>query len=76
LNKEIVRLILSYSVIKVLLIARWSKSDKLLKEEDIIDVLYSFSRVLEHSEKFIEIIYKNIKEAGYDTLAYLTILVR
>lgn len=76
LNKEIVRLILSYSVIKVLLIARWSKNDKLLKEEDIIDVLYSFSRVLEHSEKFIEIIYRNIKEAGYDTLAYLTILVR
>ena len=76
LNKEIVRLILSYSVIKALLIARWSKNNKSLKEEDIIDVLYSFSRMLEHSEKFIEIIYRNIKEAGYDTLAYLTILVR
>lgn len=76
LNKEIVRLILSYSGIKTLLIARWSENDKLLKEEDIIDVLYSFSRILEHNEKFIEMIYKNIKEAGYDTLAYLTILVR
>jgi len=76
LNKEIVRLILSYSVIKTLLIARWSKNDKLLKEEDIIDVLYSFSRILEHSESFINIIYSKIKEAGYDTLAYLTILIR
>ncbi|NFN86305.1 hypothetical protein FDF31_02525 [Clostridium sporogenes] len=76
LNKEILFLILKYSTIKMLLLSRWDEKNKELNNEDIIDILYSFSRVMEHDDEFIYDLYKDIKKEGYDTLAYLTILVR
>ena len=76
LNKEVLILILKYSIIKILLLAKWNANNKALVKEDIIDVLYSFSRVIEHNDVFLNDLYKEIKEAEYDTLAYLTILVR
>ena len=47
-----------------------------LNEEDFVEVFYLFSREIEHNTVFLPNIYKDIKEAGYDTLAYMTILVR
>jgi len=76
LNKNILILTLSYSTIKMLLLAKWIKNDEILIKEDIIDVLYSFSRVTEHNNIFMESLYKDLKKEGYDSLAYLTILVR
>lgn len=76
LNKEILILILKYSVIKILLLAKWNKNGEKLSKKDIIDVLYSFSRVMEHNDGFINDLYIDIKKEKYDSLAYLTILVR
>ena len=47
-----------------------------LNEDDFVEVFYLFSREIEHNLVFLPNIYKDIKEAGYDTLAYMTILVR
>ena len=47
-----------------------------LNEDDFVEVFYLFSRTVEHNIVLLPNIYKNIKEAGYDTLAYMTILVR
>lgn len=76
LEKEINNVIISYAVIKMLLLARWYKNNKNLTEEDFVEVLYVFSRVIEHSSTFLNKIYEAIKEAGYDSVAYMTILVR
>lgn len=76
LNAEVNNIILSYAMIKMLLLARYNKNNKELNEEDFVEVFYLFSRVVEHNTVFLSNIYKNIKEAGYDTLAYMTILVR
>ncbi|HDK7159458.1 TPA: flagellin lysine-N-methylase [Clostridium botulinum] len=76
LNKEILMLILKYSIIKILLLAKWNKQGERLNKKDIIDVLYSFSRVMEHNDKFIDDLCIDIKKEEYDSLAYLTILVR
>lgn len=76
LNKNILILTLSYSAIKMLLLAKWIKNNGVLNKDDIIDVLYSFSRVTEHNNIFMECLYKDLKKEGYDSLAYLTILVR
>lgn len=76
LHKEIIRLVLSYSIIKKILLGRWSKNNKKLQDEDIVDAIYSFSRALEHDENFIDKIYKNIKNSGYDSMAYLTVLIK
>ena len=76
LNAEVNNIILSYAMIKMLLLSRYNKNNKKLNEEDFVEVFYLFSRVVEHNTVFLSNIYKNIKEAGYDTLAYMTILVR
>lgn len=76
LNAEVNNIILSYAMIKMLLLARYNKNDKKLNEEDFVEVFYLFSRTVEHNIVFLPNIYKDIKEAGYDTLAYMTILVR
>lgn len=76
LNAEVNNIILSYAMIKMLLLSRYNKNDKKLNEEDFVEVFYLFSREIEHNTVFLPNIYKDIKEAGYDTLAYMTILVR
>ena len=76
LNAEVNNIILSYAMIKMLLLARYNKNNKELSEEDFVEVFYLFSRTVEHNIVFLPNIYKDIKEAGYDTLAYMTILVR
>ena len=76
LNAEVNNVILSYAMIKMLLLSRYNKNDKELNEEDFVEVFYLFSRNIEHNTVFLPNIYKDIKEAGYDTLAYMTILVR
>ena len=76
LNAEVNNIILSYAMIKMLLLSRYNKNNKKLNEEDFVEVFYLFSREIEHNLVFLPNIYKDIKEAGYDTLAYMTILVR
>ena len=75
LNKEINNVIISYAMIKMLLLGRWYKNNKNLTEEDFVEILYVFSRVIEHSSTFLNKIYEAIKEVGYDKIAYTTILV-
>lgn len=76
LNAEVNNVILSYAMMKMLLLSRYNKNNKKLNEEDFVEVFYLFSRTVEHNLVFLPNIYKDIKEAGYDTLAYMTILVR
>lgn len=76
LEVEISNVIISYAVIKMLLLSRWYKNNKIVNEADFVEVFYVFSRVIEHNNGFLDILQNNIKDAGYDSLAYMTILVR
>ena len=75
LNKQVNKVVITYSMIKMLLLGRWYKNNKNLTEEDFVEVLYVFSRVIEHSSTFLNKIYEAIKEVGYVKIAYTTILV-
>ena len=75
LNKQVNKVVITYSMIKMLLLGRWYKNNKNLTEEDFVEVLYVFSRVIEHNRSFLNKIYEAIKEVGYDKIAYTTILV-
>ena len=75
LNKQVNKVIIIYSMIKMLLLGRWYKNNKKLEEEDFVEVIYVFSRVIEHNRSFLNKIYEAIKEVGYDKIAYTTILV-
>ena len=75
LNKEINSVIISYAMIKMLLLGRYNKNNKKLSEEDFVEVFYVFSRVIEHNRYFLNKIYEALKEVGYNKIAYTTILV-
>ena len=75
LNKEINNVIISYAMIKMLLLGQYDANENKLKEYDFVEVFYVFSRVIEHNKIFLDKIYEAIKEVGYDKIAYTTILV-
>lgn len=75
LNKEINNVIISYAMIKMLLLGRYDANENKLKEDDFVEVFYVFSRIIEHNKIFLDKIYEAIKEVGYDKIAYTTILV-
>ena len=75
LNKEINNVIISYAMIKMLLLGQYDANENKLKEDDLVEVFYVFSRVIEHNKIFLDKIYEAIKEVGYDKIAYTTILV-
>ena len=75
LNKQVNEVIITYSMIKMLLLGRYNANENKLDEEDFVEVFYVFSRVIEHKLGFLDRLYNGIKEAGYDKIAYITILV-
>ena len=75
LNKQVNKVVITYSMIKMLLLGRYNANENKLDEEDFVEVFYVFSRVIEHKPGFLNRLYNGIKEAGYDKIAYTTILV-
>lgn len=76
MKKAVLMIALNYSTIKMLLFGRWKRNNEEIKEEDVVDVLYSYSRVMEHNDSFINELYKDINQEGYNSLGYLYLLVR
>lgn len=76
LDYIILNCILNYSIVKVLLISTWYSSDYNLNDKDIIEVLYSFAREFEHTNAMMDELCKKIIEMQYDSVAYLSILVK
>lgn len=75
LNKQVNKVVITYSMIKMLLLGQYDANENKLKEDDFVEVFYVFSRVIEHNKIFLDKIYEVIKEVGYDKIAYTTILV-
>ena len=76
MKKSILLIALNYSTVRMLLFGRWKKNNEEVTEEDVVDVLYSYSRVMEHNDGFIDELYKDINQEGYNSLGYLYFLVR
>lgn len=65
-----------YSLMRLFAMVHWYNNGYHLSDDEQIDILYSYSRVIEHTEKCIEFIYEQIKENGLDKMAYLAALLR
>lgn len=76
LDIEIFQLIISYSMIKVLLFAMWNKNHKKLTDDQIVEVLYSLSREMEHSDIFIQSLYDEMNNKGVNIKEYLTLMIQ
>lgn len=78
-NKDVfqdyINLVINYSYIKTLLIGI-AGFNKQLNEDIIVKFIYSFSRTIEHNYVFMKKIIDIIKANGYDTMAYMAILIK
>lgn len=72
---DYMKLVIHYSLIKMLLIGM-SAHYKQLNEDIIIKLIYSFSRAIDHNKVFLNNTFKLFRENGYNTMAYMTILVK
>lgn len=72
---DYMKLSIHYSLIKMLLIGMAAYNKK-LDEALIIKLVYSFSRAVEHNKVFFNNTFKLLKENGYNTMAYMAILIK
>jgi lysine-N-methylase len=75
LNKEIIILMMNYSVVKLFLLSTWVKNNGELTNTDIVDALYCCAREIEHSNSFMELLYQKMKAEGYDSIGYLVTMI-
>ncbi len=70
-----VMLVLHYAIIKVHLIGM-AGHNKGLNEEIVIRLISTFTKVVDHNTVFLNSISKQLKEKNYNTLAYMTIMIK
>lgn len=68
-------LILHYAIIKVHLIGM-AGYNKGLDEDIVIKLISTFTKVVDHNNVFLKDIAKQLKEKNYNTLAYMTIMIK
>lgn len=69
-------LIINCILIKHMLLVRWYNRGKNLEISDIIDVVYSFSRAMEHNLNFKEDFYKAVRKNDIDDLESIVTFVK
>lgn len=69
-----ISLCITYSVIKFHLIGM-SGYNKGLSDDLVVKLIQSFSKVVLHDNAYVKSIIQAIKDNGYDTLAYMSVLV-
>lgn len=72
---DYVKLVIHYSLIKMLLIGMTAYNKK-LDEALIVRLVYSYSRAVEHHKTFFDNTFKLFKANGYNTMAYMAILIK
>lgn len=72
---DYIKLVIYYSFVKMLLVGIAAYNKK-IDEELIVKFIYSFSRTVKHNRRFLDNTFKFLKENGYDTMAYMAILIK
>lgn len=73
---DYVMLVIHYALIKMHLIglAGFYKED--LNEEQILSLIWSFSKVVEHNHTYLKRVYDLLSINGFTTMAYMAILIK
>jgi len=76
IDKYIVFIVETYALIKLISMIHWYNSSKIIKDHEMIEIIYSYSRAIEHVSENIDKFYDTIKDKGYDKLSYLITLIQ
>ena len=70
-----VMMVVHYALIKMPLIGM-AAFNRGLTEEVVIKLIYSFARAVEHNPPYLQHVLRLLKDNGYDTMAYMAILIK
>ena len=73
--EDYTKLVIHYSLLKMILIGM-AAFNKKMDEALIVRLVYSFSRAIEHNKIFFRNTFKIFEENGYNTMAYMAILIK
>lgn len=74
--KAYVMMVVQYALIKLQLIGIAGCQQNEFNEESIVKLVFSFGKVVEHSEQYINKVVEDMEKKGYTTLAHMAILIK
>jgi lysine-N-methylase len=75
LFENYIMMVVHYALIKMHLIGM-AAFHRGLTEEVVIKLIYSFSRTVEHNPPYLQHVLRLLKDNGYNTMAYMAILIK
>ncbi|HMM19530.1 MAG TPA: flagellin lysine-N-methylase [Selenomonadales bacterium] len=76
LFSDYVLLVLNYAIVKLLLVGIAGYYKETFSTDHAIELIYSFSRNIEHNVQYLDEIYRMFEENELNTLPYMAILLR
>lgn len=73
--KSYFELVLKYSLLRYIVMAFAVEKEE-ISSEVVIDAAYKYSRVFEHSQIFMDEMYRRFRESGFDNLSYMTLIMK
>lgn len=74
--KTVVLMVEGYSLMKLLGIIRWYRNGHQLSDDEQCEIIYSYSRSIEHLKSSMDTMYNVIQDNGFSQMAYLAVLIR
>lgn len=72
---EYVMLVVNYAMIKLHLVGLAGYHEG-LDDDTVINLIYSFTRTVEHSEKYLDLVFDFFSRAGFNTMGYMAIIIK
>lgn len=76
LFSDYVLLVLNYAIVKLLLVGIAGYYKETFSTDHVIELIYSFSRDIEHNAFYLDEIYRMFEDNEFNTLPYMAILLR
>lgn len=74
--KNYIMLVLHYSIIKMLMIGTAGYEKEAFNQENVIQIIQTFTQNIGHSPKFLTHLFKIIEQNEMDNMAYMAILIK
>jgi len=75
INKSITCMVAAYSLIKMIAMVRWYNNGFTISDDEWTDILYLYSRDIEHGKNLMNELHEQMKEKDLDNVAHLISLI-
>lgn len=76
LSDNFMTMVMNYAVIRLYLVAVAGKKQSEFGSDDVIKIIQSFTKVVEHSSSFMEKVQQHFSSKGQNGMAYMSLLLK